>query len=46
MPEIDNENIRKLHLYSYRMLYEVKADHNYVLAVVHKRQDFRPKDLP
>ena len=46
VPEIGNENIRELHLYSYRILYEVKADHNYVLAVVHKRQDFQPEDLP
>ncbi len=46
VPEIDNENIRELRLYSYRILYEVKAGHNYVLAVVHTRRDFQPEDLP
>jgi len=46
VPEIDDENIRELHMYSYRILYEVKADHIYVLAVVHKRQDFQPEELP
>ncbi len=46
VPEIDDENIRELHMYSYRILYEVKGDQIYVLAVVHKRQDFQPKDLP
>lgn len=46
VPELDDENIRELHLYSYRILYEVKAEHTYVLAVVHKRQDFQPEDLP
>lgn len=46
VPEIGDENIRELHRYSYRILYEIKADHNYVLAVVHKQQDFQPEDLP
>jgi len=46
VPEIGDENIRELHLYSYRILYELKADHNYVLAVVHKRQHYQPEDIP
>jgi len=46
VPEINDEDIRELHLYSYRILYEVKADHIHVLAVVHRRQDFQPDDLP
>lgn len=46
VPEINDENIRELHLYSYRIFYEVKADHIYVLAVVHKRQNFQPEQLP
>lgn len=46
VPEINNESIRELHLYSYRILYEIKDDHNYVLAIVHKRQDFQPDNLP
>ncbi|HDY83039.1 MAG TPA: type II toxin-antitoxin system RelE/ParE family toxin [Halieaceae bacterium] len=45
VPELDDENIRELHLYSYRILYEVRADHTHVLAVVHKRQDLQPDDL-
>ena len=46
VPEIGNPAIRVLHIYSYRILDEVKADHCYVLAVIHKRQDFAPEDLP
>lgn len=45
VPEINDEDIRELHLYSYRILYEVKADHIHVLAVVHTRQDFQPDEL-
>ncbi|MFN2288749.1 MAG: type II toxin-antitoxin system RelE/ParE family toxin [Chromatocurvus sp.] len=46
VPEINNENIRELHLYSYRILYQVSEDHTHVLAVVHKRQDLRSDELP
>jgi plasmid stabilization system protein ParE len=46
VPEIDNEDIRELHMYSYRILYAIKADHTHVLAIVPKRQDFQAEDLP
>ena len=46
VPEIGDENIRELHEYSYRIMYEIRADHIYVLAVVHTRMDFQPEDLP
>jgi toxin ParE1/3/4 len=46
VPEIDDENIRELHMYSYRILYKITGDQIYVLAVVHKRQDFQPEKLP
>lgn len=46
VPEINNPAIRELHIYSYRIMYEVKANHCDVLAVIHKRQNFKPDDLP
>ena len=46
VPEIGDTAIRELHLYSYRIMYEVKADHCEVLAAIHKRQNFKPDDLP
>lgn len=46
VPEIGDENIRELHMYAYRILYAIKANHIHVLAVVHKRQDFQAEDLP
>lgn len=45
VPEINDEDIRELHLYSYRILYQIKADHIHVLAVVHRRQDLQAEDL-
>ncbi len=41
VPELGNEDIRELSLYSYRILYEIKAPGIVVLAVVHKRRDFQ-----
>lgn len=43
--ELGNENIRELPLYSYRIMYEIKASDVIVLAVVHKRMDFQPEML-
>lgn len=43
VPELGNEAIRELSLYSYRILYEIKAPDVIVLAVIHKRRDFQPE---
>jgi len=40
VPEIGNENIRELIMYSYRLIYEVTATGVEVLALIHGRQDF------
>lgn len=44
--EVNDEAIRELSLYSYRIIYEVKPQKSEVLAVVHKRLDFKAEDLP
>ncbi len=43
VPELGNETIRELSLYSYRILYEIKSQDIFVLAVIHKRRDFQPE---
>ncbi len=43
VPELNNVNIRELSLYSYRILYEIKDQDLFVLAVIHKRRNFQPK---
>ncbi|MEM8560946.1 MAG: type II toxin-antitoxin system RelE/ParE family toxin [Pseudomonadota bacterium] len=45
VPELDDEDIRELHLYYYRILYEIMTDHIHVRAVVHERQDLQPDSL-
>lgn len=43
VPELGNESIRELSLYSYRILYEIKEPDVFVLAVIHKRRELRPE---
>ena len=45
VPELGNQAIREIHLYSYRILYEVKNDSVEILAVVHVRRNFKADDL-
>ena len=45
--ELNEDAVRELGLYSYRILYEIKPDNLIeVLAVIHKRQDLGPEDIP
>ena len=45
--ELNQDLIREIALYSYRIIYEIKTDdYIEVLAVIHKRQDFAEEDLP
>jgi len=47
VPELNEDSVRELGLYSYRVLYEIKAnDLIEVLAVIHKRQHLEPEDIP
>ena len=46
VPELNEETVRELPLYSYRILYEIKPAHIEVLAIIHKRRDLQPEDIP
>jgi plasmid stabilization system protein ParE len=39
-PEINDENIREIFAYSYRILYEIKSEKVYVIGIIHGRRDF------
>ena len=43
--ELNDEKIRELSLYSYRIIYEIKKDQVFVLAIVHKRRDLKARDI-
>jgi len=40
VPEIDDENIREIFAYSYRILYEIKSNNIYIIGIIHGRRDF------
>ena len=46
VPELNDENVRELSLYSYRILYQIKTIHIDILAVIHKRQDLQAAEIP
>jgi len=45
VPELNDEAVRELSLYSYRIIYEIKSQSIFVLAVVHKRRDLKAGDI-
>ena len=47
VPELNDDAVRELALYSYRILYEIKSDNLIeVLAVIHKRQHLEAEEMP
>jgi len=45
VPELNDESTRELSLYSYRIIYEIKSQGVFVLAVMHKRRDLKAGDI-
>ena len=46
-PELNEDSVREVGLYSYRILYEIKPDGIIeVLTVIHKRRRLSPEDIP
>jgi plasmid stabilization system protein ParE len=47
VPELSEDAVREIPLYSYRILYEIKSENLIeVLAVIHKRRDLQLDDIP
>ncbi len=44
-PELNDDTVRELSLYSYRIIYELKKQGTFVLAVVHKRRGLKAGDI-
>ena len=40
VPEIDDESVREIFAYSYRILYEIKLEKIYVIGIIHGKRDF------
>ncbi|MDQ1362234.1 MAG: toxin ParE1/3/4 [Pseudomonadota bacterium] len=45
VPEIGEENVREISMYSYRIMYELSGDTLYIHGVIHKRRHFKPDEL-
>ena len=45
VPELDEENVREISIYSYRIIYEIIGEMIYVHAVIHKRRNIKSEDL-
>lgn len=43
--ELNDDAVREVSLYSYRILYEINTTQVNVLAVVHKRRDLQPEEI-
>lgn len=46
VPELSEEDVRELFLYSYRIIYEIKDEVIFVLAVVHQRRNLKDENIP
>lgn len=47
VPELNEDAVRELGLYSHRILYEIKSDDLIeVLAVIHKRKHLETEEIP
>ncbi len=45
VPELNEEDVRELFLYSYRIIYEIKDGAIFVLAVVHQRRNLKDDNI-
>ena len=43
--ELNKDPVRELSLYSYRIIYEIKEQSIFVLAVVHRRSDLKAEEI-
>ena len=45
VPELNEDHVRELSLYSYRIIYQIRERGISVLAVVHKRRHLKAEDI-
>ena len=45
VPELSDDAVRELSMHSYRIIYEIKSQDAFVLAVVHKRRDLKAGNI-
>ena len=45
VPEVGDDSVRELSLYTYRIIYEISGPDVYILAVAHKRRELKSQDV-
>lgn len=45
VPEIGENKVREISMYSYRIMYELIGDTLYIHGIIHKQRNFKPEDL-
>jgi toxin ParE1/3/4 len=43
VPELEDQNIRELFVYSYRLIYQIRKDTILIIAVVHGKRQLTPE---
>lgn len=46
VPEVQDEQLREIHVHSWRVLYHLRSHQIYIVTVVHKRQHINEQDIP
>ena len=46
VPETDEDTVREIFLYTYRILYEIIDQDVYILAIIHGRRNISSADIP
>ena len=46
VPEVGDDSMRELSLYTYRIIYEISGQDIYILAVAHKRRELKAGEIP
>ncbi len=45
VPEVGDDSVRELSIYTYRIIYEIIGPNIYILAVAHKRRELKEGDI-
>jgi toxin ParE1/3/4 len=46
VPEVNENNVREVFIYSYRVIYQILPEGLFILAVVHGHRDLRGDNIP
>jgi toxin ParE1/3/4 len=45
VPELDRNDVREIHIHTWRVIYQIQADKKFVLTLFHKRRELKSDDL-